>query len=109
MAKKKSRHHEDADNALEVRAAHALMQLLGKIWMKRQATLAETYVACFTEARDDLGQWRAYGGSADRYCIGVDTRAMSERGRYSFAPVIYSREQQEKLIDDYLAATLTFV
>ncbi len=86
-----------------------MMGVLGEIWMKNQASLAETYVACFTEARDDLGQWRAYGGNADRYCVGVDIHTLSERGRYSFAPVIYSRQQQEKLIEDYFSATSSFL
>src|SRR5687768_16519179 len=44
-----------------------LVGVAGEVWMKRQASLSETYVTCFTEARDDLNQWRGYGGTADRY------------------------------------------
>jgi hypothetical protein len=81
----------------------------GEIWMERQASLAQSYVACFTEARDDLAQWRGYGGSADRYCLGIDAVKLSQRATYSFAPVIYVRAEQEALLEEYFEAALNFL
>jgi hypothetical protein len=86
-----------------------MLGVSGEIWMKHQASLAETYVACFTEARDDLNQWRGYGGTADRYCVGLEIKKLYQGGEYSFAPLIYSREQQETLVDNYLEATLNYL
>ena len=80
----------------------------GEVWMEKQLSLSETYVACFTESRDDLNQWRGYGGSADRYCLGLNSEALIHN-QYSFAPVIYSREEQEALLSDYVSRTHRFL
>ena len=95
------RHPEEDTTALYV-------GVMGEVWMEKQADLSETYVACFTEARDELNQWRGYGGSADRYCLGLNTAALSEYP-YSFAPVIYSRDEQEALLDEYVSKTYDFL
>ena len=36
------------------------------------------FVACFTEERDDLSQWRAYSHSGPGYCIGFDTTKLRQ-------------------------------
>jgi hypothetical protein len=38
----------------------------------------DLYIASFTEARDDLSQWRAYGGRGGGYCIGVKMRLVDD-------------------------------
>jgi len=96
-----AKHPEDDATALYV-------GVIGEVWMEKQTSLSETYVACFTEARDDLNQWRGYGGSADRYCLGLNSATLGEH-QYSFAPVIYSRDEQEALLDEYVSKTYDFL
>jgi hypothetical protein len=100
----KESRERDKDNRVAL-----IIGVLGEVWMQEQASLAETYLACFTEARDDLNQWRGYGGTADRYCLGVDVAHLTQRTRYSFAPVIYSREEQDELLSAYFEATSRFL
>jgi|ERR1051326_2629036 hypothetical protein len=80
-----------------------ILGVAGRVWMEEVANLANTYVACFTEARDDLNQWRGYGGAADRYCVGFDTTALASRVAHSFGPVVYDRKEQVAVIDEYFA------
>jgi Protein of unknown function (DUF2971) len=50
-----------------------LERLFEKIRTTLDEQLSEVYLCCFSKCRDDLSQWRAYGGSAaERYCIGFD-------------------------------------
>jgi hypothetical protein len=63
------------------------------------ATL-EFYIACFSRARDDLGQWRAYADNGRGFAIGL-TPAMFEVRSHStdcrlpefIGPVIYADDQ----------------
>lgn len=41
-------------------------------------TAAGQFVACFSEAEDDLGQWRGYGGGECGYAIGFRSQAVLE-------------------------------
>jgi hypothetical protein len=44
-----------------------------------KSAVAEVYVACFTLLRDNLGQWRSYGGSGgERYSIGFNPGVLQE-------------------------------
>jgi hypothetical protein len=41
------------------------------------AANSNLYTACFSELRDDLSQWRAYGGRAeDRFCLGFNAGSL---------------------------------
>jgi hypothetical protein len=86
---------------------HMLTELKAKV-------ISESYVSCFTELSDDLSQWRAYGTSGtDRYCIGFDGARLSSvfntRPGGRFAKIIYTRDQQEDLINSVVTRAMTFV
>jgi hypothetical protein len=76
--------------------------------------VSEVYVACFTTRRDDLSQWRAYGGaSAARYAIGFDSEVIRERAwavpEAMFDRVIYDEAQQVERVNRIITKTLQFV
>jgi len=72
-----------------------------------------TFVSCFTELRDSLSQWKSYGDDGNGICIiinpknfGINYSLPSYDGinenHISFHNVIYSTEQQDKLIGEIL-------
>jgi hypothetical protein len=70
----------------------------------------EMFVACFTRAEDQLGQWRAYSHRSSGVSIAFDLRnyrppAGSET-LVSFAPCVYDAAPQEKLLLDALRHSL---
>lgn len=74
-------------------------------------TLNELYVTCFTSLRDDLSQWRGYGGAdADRYCIGFRRSSLNvlsapEHAYTSIRVVdlLYDPSEQQRRIQAVLA------
>lgn len=50
------------------------VQLLGE----RQVASANAFVICLSASRDDLGQWRGYGGDACSFAIELDVRRLME-------------------------------
>jgi len=78
-----------------------------------------TYVSCFTELRDSLSQWRAYGDDGNGICLIINPRcldinyalpfinAYTEKS-ISFHNVIYTNEQQNKLIKEVLDNALLY-
>ena len=64
------------------------------------------YLACFTERRDDLSQFRAYGDRADRFCIGFDAVQLPQlcpgqgagRSEYGLVKMIYVAQEQKAAI-----------
>jgi hypothetical protein len=44
----------------------------------RDFTATGQFVACFSEAEDDLGQWRGYGGGECGYAIGFQSQGILE-------------------------------
>jgi hypothetical protein len=67
------------------------------------------FVACFCRSGDLLSQWRGYAEEGGGYSLGFtfkdQSRVMLENGN-SYRPhlrrVLYDRDRQEKLVDDYL-------
>lgn len=77
------------------------------------------FISCFTELRDSLSQWRAYGDDGNGICLIIDPRylkinySLPSHNEYSekcisFHNVIYSIEQQDKLIDEIIDYALSF-
>jgi Protein of unknown function (DUF2971) len=67
----------------------------------RLERIARFFVSCFSGARDDLGQWRAYGDNGHGYALGFNTAALEKcftdrsregKGCNTF-PVAYSEER----------------
>lgn len=76
----------------------------------------EVYVCSFTQCRDDLSQWRAYGGTTRgtaRYCIGfrLDVLAnLAEKiSHSSFSPVSYDERAQRHPIKKVITYAIKFV
>jgi hypothetical protein len=68
-----------------------------------ESSFASIWVACFSEVADDLSQWRSYGGSADRYAIGFEPRALRKMGlaiRDEFSFTWYQASGPERIIYD---------
>jgi hypothetical protein len=65
------------------------------------------FIACFSEAEDDLSQWRAYGRGEGGVSLGFDAESLKSHigERALFAPVIYDPEVQDKIIKDFLEAS----
>lgn len=65
---------------------------------------AEIFVACFTAAEDQLGQWRAYSHGSAGVSLGFDLRGIRpliESGStVCFAPCVYSLARKRKLVWD---------
>jgi hypothetical protein len=69
------------------------------------------FVFCMSNVRDDLSQWRAYGGGEGGVSIGFDplkimTDEMRKRGY--LAPVRYRPEDHKAIVNDIAIATLKF-
>ena len=69
------------------------------------------FVFCMSSVRDDLSQWRAYGGGESGVSIGFDplkimTDEMRKRGY--LVPVRYQPEDHKALANDIAIATLKF-
>ena len=69
------------------------------------------FVACFSEARDQLSQWRAYCHGGNGFCIGFLTQNLFSANPETFSLVrcVYDRSVQIELIDDLLAGTLSIL
>jgi hypothetical protein len=76
-----------------------------------------TYISCFSELRDSLSQWRAYGDDGNGICFVINPRkleinySLPSHNAYtekcvSFHNVIYSNEQQDKIIEEILDYSL---
>jgi hypothetical protein len=72
-----------------------------------------TYVICFSNKRDSLGQWRAYGSPGPGFALGFKSQALFEsctlRHEGYFVRARYEVAEQEKLIDRVLAQGLRLV
>lgn len=59
----------------------------------------EIYVTSFSARRDLLSQWRAYGSSESRFCVGFRAAQFSERDILRFPqPVDYVRDSQQEKV-----------
>ena len=84
---------------------------------KIKFNMGYTYISCFTELRDSLSQWRSYGDDGNGICFIINPRnleinySLPSHNAYtdrsvSFHNVIYSNEQQDKIIDEILGYAL---
>lgn len=63
-----------------------------------------TYVACFSEKKDCLSQWRGYADDGKGICIGFCKKKLESLPKImhhnlSFSKVIYNENQQEKYVN----------
>jgi hypothetical protein len=52
----------------------------------------QAFVTSFSKKRDDLSQWRAYGGKGPSFAVGFNARALAEKckgSRFDFVRVVY--------------------
>jgi hypothetical protein len=67
------------------------------------------FVACFSENRDDLSQWRAYGGGENGYALGFKAKDLSRVPTCLLARVTYYKEEEHGyFIDEVAEATVKF-
>jgi hypothetical protein len=62
----KERRKQNTDPVLE-----PLFRVADEVLEAPDFTAVSQFVACFSEAEDDLGQWRGYGGGECGYAIGL--------------------------------------
>lgn len=62
------------------------------------------FISCFSEAKNDLSQWRAYSKGSGGVALGFNSKSVHENvtGGAWLIPVIYDVEKQEKLIREFL-------
>ena len=76
---------------------------------------SEIYVCCFTAKKDDLSQWRAYGGSTARYALEFDTdqihaaTLIPHSYKVRFSEVVYNEETQHEAVRGVLQAAARMV
>jgi hypothetical protein len=57
-------------------------------------------LVCFSEAADDLSQWRSYADNGNGFAIEFNTRILQQQKHpWEFYKCIYEKEEQKKLID----------
>src|SRR5579862_6471950 len=59
---------------------------------KKTAPPSDFFVTCFSSERDDLSQWRAYGGGENGYAIAFGVGGFFNRGSTVVVRVNYDRE-----------------
>ena len=73
---------------------------------KRDFTTTGHFVACFSEVKDDLDQWRGYGGGECGYAIGFRSEgileALKARPSALFLPMNYDDKQHKSFVEDVL-------
>ena len=77
-------------------------ELLGE----RDFTTVGQFVACFSEAKDDLGQWRGYGGGECGYALGFSSKgimsAINRRPNTLLMPMIYADSSHSFVVADVI-------
>ena len=70
----------------------------------------EWFVSCFSSKRDDLSQWRAYGGGENGFAIGFDGAALQHASPLSrwLVPVSYDKAFNAEVADKIAEATIGF-
>lgn len=91
-------------NARQGEICDAVINLLERI------SRISLYVACFSEIRDSLSQWRGYCAPNFGYCIGFDGDHLSriaEAQGFTLKPCIYDRAMQESHVTGWVQSTVT--
>jgi hypothetical protein len=66
------------------------------------------FVTCFSKERDDLSQWRAYGGGENGYAIAFHAGGLFGRANGILARVNYNQKEHEEVAARVANATLEF-
>jgi hypothetical protein len=72
-----------------------------------EESVSDFFVACFSAERDDLSQWRAYGGGEGGYAIAFFTKAFVHPSHF-VARVNYDSQVQVDVASALAAATVRF-
>jgi hypothetical protein len=77
----------------------------------RRARTLEVYLTSLCERPDLLSQWRGYGDSKGRYCVGLEVREMVGAGLFFPARVVYELDEQRSLlhsvVEEFFSAPVT--
>lgn len=96
-------------------AAPLIEQLLNGVTIDLAGDLPEIYVASFSTSRDDLSQWRAYGGSPARFALGFPTSFVHEATTRAyehfvrFSRVLYEESDQIEKVGLPIDAAVAFL
>jgi hypothetical protein len=97
----KDRKAQETDKRLRV-----LLDLADDTLSRRDFSTAWHFVTCFSEAEDDLGQWRGYGGGECGYCIGFNSAELlgllQRRPSALLTPMLYDLDKQKFFVADVL-------
>jgi len=69
------------------------------------------FVGCFSEAQNDLSQWRGYGGGECGFAIGFDTQGLIKVATSQKAlllPLTYNEADQNAVSDEIIDAAVEF-
>lgn len=91
------------DNELLQRTKEIALETVGNLLSKRApiAKNSKSFLICFSEARDLLSQWRAYGSDGNGVAIGFNTEVFEKfmyDPFYTLTKVIYNREDTLKFL-----------
>jgi DUF2971 family protein len=82
-----------------------LLSRLDEVLANSQLETAPLFIACFSEEKDHLSQWRAYSGEQGGYAIRFDMQRLAKSGVASeclLLKVEYGPENQANLLDDII-------
>jgi len=88
-----------------------LLSKMDEILVNSSPETSGVYVICFSKRRNDLSQWRAYGGSEGGYAIEFnfsDIRDKLLKEGKQLVPVTYGGESIEKILADVIKFTEKF-
>jgi hypothetical protein len=72
------------------------------------STPSDFFVTCFSSERDDLSQWRAYGGGENGYALAFGAGGFFNHGTTIVVRVNYDRNSHISLAEEAAKATLKF-
>jgi hypothetical protein len=87
------------------------VQLLGQLINEsalENAQPSDFFVTCFSSEKDDLSQWRAYGGGENGYAIAFFAGGFFKRGTSIVVRVNYDRQLHVSMAGEAARATLSF-
>ncbi|WP_342360717.1 DUF2971 domain-containing protein [Terrarubrum flagellatum] len=62
-------------------------------------TNASMFIGCFTENRDDLGQWRSYADNGRGCVIGIDPRYLRDEAGVAIKRIVYSEIDLDRFVN----------
>ena len=103
----KKRRKQNTDPVLE-----PLLRVADEVLGAPDFTAVDQFVACFSEAEDDLGQWRGYGGGECGYAIGFRAQAVldivSARPPSLLLPMCYTDSIHSFVVADVIRMAETY-